>query len=142
MDISTPGREAETTILRELYAAINRNDVPAVLALLDPETEWTEPADYPEGGTTRGIAAVEALLKRARATWAEGGCEPERFMFASDKVIVTVHVRVRLKDQAEWIDGRLADVFTFRNGKILLKRTFDEPHQGLEWAGVATRDAN
>jgi uncharacterized protein len=141
LDKSTAGREAEITALRELYAGINRNDVPAVLALLDPETEWTEPSEYPEGGTTRGIAAVEAILIRARGTWAEGGCEPERFVVAGDNIVVVVHVRVRLKDQAEWLDGHLADVYTLRNGKILQKRTFDEPHQAFEWVGVAASEA-
>ena len=128
--------------LRGIYAAINRNDIPAALALLDPRIEWIEPPEYPEGGTTRGLADVEALHRRARATWAEGSCEPERFIFAGDRVIVFVHVRVRLKDKVEWIEGRLADVYTFRDGKIIQKRTFDEPQQALEWVGVDASGAD
>jgi ketosteroid isomerase-like protein len=110
--------------------------VPAVLSLLDPEVEFIEPDDYPEGGITRGYGDVKALLTRARGTWAEGGCEPERIVPAGDKTIAFVRVRVRLKDHEEWIDGRLADVFTFRSGKITLKRTFDDVQQALDWVGV------
>lgn len=134
----SPAAETEARIdaLRDIYAAINRHDIPAAIAIYDPQIEWIEPSDYPEGGTTHGIADVEALHRRALATWAEGACEPEQFIVAGDKVIVLAHVRVRLKDSADWIDGRLADVYTFRDGKVIQKRTFDEPQEALEWVGV------
>jgi hypothetical protein len=42
----------------------------------------------------------------------------------------------------EWIDGRLGDVYTFRNGKVIQKRTFDDPKEALDWAGVDAPDAD
>ena len=110
MDELTTSRAAETEArieaLRETYAAINRNDIPAALEIFDPQIEWIEPSESPEGGTTHGLADVKALHSRSLATWAEGGCEPERFIVAGDKIIVFVHVRVRLKDNVEWLEGR------------------------------------
>ena len=35
--------------IREAYAAFGRGDVPAVLAVLDPNIEWMEPEGYPWG---------------------------------------------------------------------------------------------
>ena len=67
----------------------------------DPQIEWTEPAEYPGAGTYRGRAAVQAHLSWARGTWAEGRCEPERFVVAGDKIVVFVHVRVRLQHEAD-----------------------------------------
>jgi uncharacterized protein len=55
---------------------------------------------------------------------------------------VFVHVRVRRKDNTEWIDARLADVYTFRNGKAIQMRHFPDRRQALEWAGVKASDAN
>jgi ketosteroid isomerase-like protein len=49
---------------------------------------------------------------------------------------VFVHVRVRLKDSTEWHERRLADVFTFRDGKAIQMRAFADRRQALEWAGV------
>jgi uncharacterized protein len=145
VDELTTSRAAETEArieaLRNTYAAINRNDIPAAVAILDPEIEWIEPSESPEGGTTRGLADVEALHSRSLANWAEGGCEPERFTVAGDKIIALVHVRVRLKDNADWLDGRLADVYTFRNGKVIQKRTFFEPQQAFDWVGVDAPEA-
>ena len=134
--------EARIEALRETYAAINRNDIPAALAFLDPQIEWIEPSESPEGGTTHGLADVEALHMRSLATWAEGSCEPERFIVAGDKIIVFAHVHVRLTDHVEWIDGDLADVYTFRNGKVIQKRTFFEPQQALDWVGVEDPEAS
>ncbi|HEX7880283.1 MAG TPA: nuclear transport factor 2 family protein [Candidatus Eisenbacteria bacterium] len=70
------------------------------------------------------------------ATWAEGACEPERFLVAGDRVLVFVDVRVRLNGKEDWIEGRAVDVFTFRDGKVIHWRTFAEAARALEWAGV------
>src|SRR5919198_1881947 len=105
----TPSLAAETEALREACAALNRNDIPATVKAFDPQIEWTEPAEYPGGGTYHGHAGVKAHLSHSRGSWAEGSCEPERFIVAGDKIIVFVHVRVRLKHSMEWIEARLAD---------------------------------
>ena len=85
---------------------------------------------------------MKAHLSQARGTWAEGSCEPERFLVAGDKIIVFVYVRVRLKHETEWREGRLADVYTFRNGKAIEMRSFADRRQALEWAGVQASDAD
>jgi uncharacterized protein len=136
MDKLTLSRAAETAALKEAYAALNRNDIPAMLQAFDPQIERIEPPEFPAGGTYRGHAAVQVHLSRARETWAEGSCEPEQFIVAGDKIVVFVYVRVRLKQETEWREGSIADVFTFRNGKVIEMRTFADRQQALEWAGV------
>ncbi len=131
-----PSQAAETEALRKAYAAFNRNDIAATVEALDPQIEWTEPAEFPGGGRYHGHEGVKAYLSQSRADWAEGSSEPERFMAAGDKIIVFVHARVRLKDSTEWQENRLADVFTFRNGKAIQMRAFADRQQALEWAGV------
>jgi uncharacterized protein len=137
----TPRLAAETGALREAYAALNRNDIPAMVKAFDPQIEWIEPAEYTGSATCHGLAAVKAHLTKARGTWAEGGCEPERFIVAGDKIVVFIHVRVRLKHNMEWVEGRHAAVYTFRNGKAVEQRIFDDKQQALEWAGVKASDA-
>lgn len=131
-----PSLAAETEAVREFYAALNRGDIPATLKAFDAQIERTEPPGFPASGTYRGIAAVQEHFAKARATWAEGSCEPRRFIAAGDKVIALVEVRVRLKHEKEWREGSVADVFTFRKGKVTQFRTFTEERQALEWAGV------
>jgi ketosteroid isomerase-like protein len=127
---------AKTEVLRQAYAALNRNDVEGFVKDFDTQIERIEPADFPGGGIYHGLEAVKAHVKFHRGNWAEGACEPQRFIVAGDKVIVIVHVRVRLKSETEWREGRVADGFTFRNGKVVMFRTFFEERQALEWAGI------
>ena len=124
----------EIETLKELYAAINRNDIPAVLNLFDPQIVRIEFEGSPSGGTYRGLGEIKAHFDQARGTWAEGSCEPEKFVTAGDKTIVFVHVHVRLKDKTEWIDGRVADAFTFKNSKVIEMRSFFENAEALKWA--------
>ena len=130
----TPSRAVETQALKDAYAALNRNDIPAMFQAFDPQIEVIE--HFPGGGTYHGHAAVFEHFSGARETWSEGSCEPEQFIVAGDKIIVFVNVRVRLKKEVEWREGRLADVFTFHNGKATQMRTFADRQQALDWSGV------
>lgn len=122
--------------LERFFAAINRYDMPAILGEFDPEVVRIEPAGYATAGTHRGLAELEAHLRQGLDTWAEGSCDPERFLEHGDKVVVYLHARVRLKDKTDWIDGRFADGFVLRDGRITEYRTFWERPQALAWAGI------
>jgi ketosteroid isomerase-like protein len=127
---------SDSNVIRAVYAALNRNDISAMVSELDPQIEWIDPPELPSAATHRGHAAVKAHSERARGQWSAGSCEPERFIAAGDKVVVFVHVHVLLKTSTDWIDARIADVFTFRNGAIVQVRTFVDRAKALEWAGV------
>ena len=126
----------ETATLQEVYAAINRNDIPGAIKFFDAQIERIEPEGFPTAGTYRGHAEVSAHLVKGRGTWAEGSCEPERFVVSGNKVLAFLHVRVRLKGKQEWIDARFPDGFVFRNGKVIEMRSFAEEKQALQWAGI------
>ena len=129
-------QDACISALRRAYDAFNRGDIDATVESLHPEIEWTEPAEFPGGGTYHGHAGVKGYLAQSRANWAEGRSEPERFIAAGDKIVVFVHARVRPKDSATWSEIRLADVFTFRQAKAVSMRAFADRAQALHWAGI------
>ncbi len=136
MNEATASSSAETVAVREAYAALNRGDIPGFTAILDPQIERIEFAESPEGRRFQGLAEVTEHCIRSREMWAEGGCYPERFIIVGDRVIVFVHVRVRLKDETDWREGHIGDAFTFRNGKAILFRSFADRQQALAWAGA------
>ncbi len=140
MDRPTASLVAETEAIRQAYAALNRNDVTGFVASFDSEIERVELLDVPQGVTYRGLEVVKAHVAKGRGSWAEGTCEPERFIVAGDRVIVFVRVHVRLKRETEWREGRTVDVFTFRNGKAIEFRTFGDEAQALEWVEVTLSD--
>ncbi len=125
-----------TEVLEHFFAAINRNDMDGMIRDFDPDIVRVEPAGFPTAGTYRGIAEVQEHVRTGRATWAEGTCQPERFLVHGDRVVVYLHVRVRLKNSTDWIDARFADGFVFRDGRIVEYRTFAERAAALAWAGI------
>jgi ketosteroid isomerase-like protein len=131
---------AEIDAVHKAYAALNRGDVLGFVRLFDASVERIE--EFPSGGTYRGLAAVTEHVATARATWAEGSCEPQRFCVAGDRVVVFTDVRVRLKNETQWREGRVADVYTFRNGKVVEFRTFGDERQAVQWAGVQVSDTS
>jgi uncharacterized protein len=101
-----------------------------------------KPEGFPTAGTYRGIREVQEHVRHGRGTWAEGTCEPETFLVNGDKVVVYLHARVRLKGSTEWVGGRFADGFEFRNGKIVQYLSFGKRAEALEWAGIEEQAAN
>ena len=125
-----------TEVLKQFFAAINRNDMQAITKDFDPDIVRIELEGFPTAGTYRGIAEVQEHVRKGRGTWAEGTCEPERFLVNGDRVVVYVHARVCLKGSTEWVGGRFADGFVFRNGKIIRYLSFGEWAEALEWASI------
>jgi ketosteroid isomerase-like protein len=126
----------KTEALKQFFAAINRDDMLAITKDFDPEIVRIEPVGFPTAGTYRGIAKVQEHVRKGRGTWAEGTCEPERFLENGDKVVVYLHAWVRLKGSTEWVGGRFADGFVFRNAKIIQYLSFGERAEALKWAGI------
>jgi uncharacterized protein len=132
---------AEVEALNEFFAAINRNDMQAITKDFDPQIVRIEPEGFPTAGTYRGIAEVQEHVAKGRGTWAEGTCEPEKFLVNGDKVVVYLHARVRLKGSSDWVGGQFADGFVFHNGKIIQYLSFGERAEALRWAGIEDQDA-
>jgi len=131
--------EQAISALRGAYAAFNRNDIAAAVEPLDPQIEWTEPAEFPGGGTYHGHSGVMAYLTQSRAAWAEVSSEPERFIAAGNRIVVFVHARVRPIGSTEWQEVRLADVYTFRNGKAVRMQAFADRQEALRSVGIEER---
>ena len=130
----------EIEALNQFFAAINRNDMQAMIKDFDPQIVRIEPEGFPTAGTYRGIAEVQEHIMKGRGTWAEGTCEPEEFFTHGDKVVVYLHVRVRLKDATDWVGGHFADGFVFCAGKIIQYLSFGERRDALKWAGIEEQE--
>jgi len=134
--MQTPEQEQAISGLRAAYEAFNRGDIAAAVESFDPQIEWTEPAEFPGGGTYHGVAGAKTYLIQSRASAAEVHSEPEKFIPVGDRIVVFVHARVRAHNSDVWQDVRLADVFTFRNGKAVQMRAFADRPEALRWVGM------
>lgn len=123
----------EVETVKKIYAAINRNDISAYLNFFDAKIDRFETF----GGRYHGLEELKVNFSQGRETWAEGSCEPEKFTVVENKVVVFVHVKVRLKNKNEWIDGQVTDVFTFQGTKVVEFYSFADRDEALKWAGMS-----
>lgn len=128
-----PRSEHRIAVLRLANEAFNRGDIDAAVQSLDSQVEWTEPAAFPGCGTFLGPEAVKRYLAQSRAAWAECRSEPEQLIPVGNRVVVFVHARVRPKDSDTWQDVILADVYTFRNGRVVQMHAFADRQEALRW---------
>jgi ketosteroid isomerase-like protein len=125
--------------IRTAYAAFNRGDIDSAVRMLDAHVEWSEPVEFPGGGTCHGIEGAKRYLSQSRAGAAQVISQPERFITAGSRIVVFVHARVLPKGSTIWQDIRLADVYTFRQGKVIAMHAFADREEALRWAGVSAR---
>ena len=130
------GMSDVTAQLRAAYAAFNRGDFDAAVASLGPKIEWSEPVEFPGGGTYHGRDEVKRYLMQSRAGWAEGSSQPERFIATGNRIVVLVYAHFRPKNSNHWQQVRLADVYSVRKGRIMQMRAFADRQQALSWAGA------
>jgi hypothetical protein len=74
VDVS-PDMEHVVTAFPGAYAGSNRGDMTAAVEALDVQIAWTEPAEFPGGGTYHGRDGVKQYLTPSRAAWAEVNSE-------------------------------------------------------------------
>ena len=131
---NSPQTEARVAILRAAYTAFNRGDISAAVQSLDENIDWTEPTEFPGGGSYPGRDGAKQYLTNSRASVAEVISEPEQFIPAGDRIVVFVHARVRPQNSSTWQEVRLADVYLFRDLTPIQMRAFANRQQALDWA--------
>lgn len=123
----------DVELIKAFYSGINRFDVPSVLALMNPNILRFEFNDSPLGGTFRGLTELKHNLVSGRSNWTEGACEPISFYSDGSKIIVEVHIKVRLKNHTDWIDARSTDGFLIQDNQVFEFHSFSTKQMVLEW---------
>ena len=122
---------AKADLVRGAYEAFGRGDIPAIVALVDDQVEWTSPRTLPQGGTFHGPDNVLKFFEGVGAAWATLSVEPEVVdELGSDRVVAIAHVSGTLRG------GRAAEygaahVFEIRDNKIVRFREFVDNDQAI-----------
>jgi ketosteroid isomerase-like protein len=134
MSETKQNRADEIEVVREAYAALNRGDVAGFVRQFD---EGVERIEEFSGFTCAGLPAMVDHVTKGRGTWTEGGCYPQRFVVAGDRIVVFVHIHVLVKGESQWRDGHTVDIFTFRDGKVIEFRSFLDQEKAMAWASIS-----
>jgi ketosteroid isomerase-like protein len=121
--------DSDVRLVLRAYLAYARGDIAAAVADLDPDVEWVEPDEFPDGGARHGPAAVTEYLTNSRARWADLVSEPTAYRHGED-VIVVHHVCGHLHDGTA-AEATVADVYTVRDGRVVRMHAYANPAEVL-----------
>ena len=128
---------ANADLIRRAYQAYARDDLAAMLELIDPDLEWTylDPTlEHPTPQVCHGRQELEQMLRG----WAEHGLRAELEEVAGRGELVLVGVRMPGVDAhlGRGGDDRAYSVFTVRDGRIVALRDCRDRQEALQLAGI------
>lgn len=131
-------------LVKQTYEAFARGDMDTVLAGFDPDIEWVEPDGYfgSIAGTHHGREAVAQALSVYPEYWQEFSIEPQEFLEADGRVVVLGVQRGVAKATGRTYEGRVANVWDVRDGKLTRLRVYTDTalmHEAL--GGTLVRGA-
>lgn len=110
-------------LLRNLYDAFGRGDIPAVLGAMSPEIRWHEAEGnpyMPSGGAWVGPDAVlNNLFVKLGAEWDGFAVHPKSFHDAGDSVIVEGRYSGRYKTTGRSMDTQVCHIWNIKDGKVI-----------------------
>jgi ketosteroid isomerase-like protein len=123
-------------IVRQGYEHYNRTGE-ADYGVLDPEVVYDVSRRTFDPLVYHGHEGVKVFLALIREQWATMRLEPQEFVDAGDKVVVSVRLVGIGKESGVETTANAAHVWTFRDGKIIRQTTFQTMAEALEAAGLS-----
>lgn len=145
LTLSTPesGGLTETArrnreLLAQAYREMLAGDGDALVRLLDPEVFFTEAPSLPYGCEAHGIPEVRQAIAGIHAAWRDLHAEIFEYLAAGDLVIAYMVITGISEATGREYKGPLAELFRFRNGKIIEWRPlYWDTHQVRVVCGLA-----
>lgn len=114
-------------IIAELYEALARRDLPAILSLIHPEIIVSQTGLLPWGGEYHGFEGVQQFFTGLFRS-VESQLAVEEFVDAGDRVIVIGSTRGRVRATGAPFNIRAVHVWTVKDGRgIRFEPNVDTP---------------
>ncbi len=114
-------------VVRRIYDALRRRDLPAALELVAPDLEIYQSSEVPWGGDYRGREGMQAFMHTLVAH-VQSAVALERFIDAGDHVVAIGRTGGTALATGEAFDVPLAHVWTLRDGLAVRVQYFiDNP---------------
>lgn len=121
-------------IVRSMYEAFGRGDIPVIIAALDPEVEWWEAENfiYADGNPYVGPQAVlEGVFIRIANEWEGFSVSPEEILDAGESAIGHGYYSGTYKKNGQSVRAQFAHFFTLRSGKVVKFQQYTDTAQFL-----------
>ena len=124
-------------VVRQVYDAFARGDVPAVLATFDAQIDWREAegSAYADGNPYIGPDAVlQGVFGRLMADFDGFTVTPQEFLATPDGVVTLGRYTGTNKSTGRPLDAQFAHVWRMHNGRI---RQFQQYTDTAQFGAVA-----
>ena len=119
-------------IVRGVYEALSKGDVPTALGLMDQGIEWNEAENflYADGNPYIGPQAVlEGIFMRLGADWSEFAVMPAEWLDAGDRVVVLGIYSGLHKVTGRQVRAQFAHIWSVRGSKVVKFQQYTDTKQ-------------
>ena len=120
------------TVVRGMYAAFAKGEIPIIIAALDRQVEWWEAENfiYADGNPYVGPDAVlTGVFVRLGSEWEGFAVSPKEVLDAGDTIIGHGYYSGTYKRTGKKVRAQFAHLFTFREGKIVKFQQYTDTAQ-------------
>ena len=122
-------------IVRGLYEAFARGDVPTVLGQMDQSIEWNEAENfiYADRNPYVGPQAVlEGVFMRFGSDWEGFTVTPEEWLDAGDRIVVLGTYSGTHKARGKQVRAQFAHIWSVREGRVVRFQQYTDTKQFAE----------
>jgi hypothetical protein len=127
-------------VVRDLYDAFGRGDVPAVLGAMDADIHWSEAEGNPYQMSGEAFVGPDAILQglfmKLGTEWDGFTVHPKDFYDAGDTVIVEGRYTGTYKATGKAADAQYCHMFTIKDGKLHVFQQFVDTAQMQDVMGA------
>ena len=120
-------------IVRRAYESLARRDWDGLWAAAHPDFQLHTQLQ----GSYRGPDEAQRFAEDRFAVFESWEAEPDEFLESGDQVVVFVTQRAQPQGTSAVIEIKTGDLWTLRDGKVLMLETFPQREKALEAAGLS-----
>lgn len=114
-------------VIRGVYEAFARGDVPAVLGALAKDASWTEAEGFPYAGTYVGPDAIlSGVFMKLGTEWEGYSAVPQEFIAQGNTVVSLGQYGGKYKATGKSFSTPFAHVWTMHDGKVQRFRQYTD----------------
>jgi ketosteroid isomerase-like protein len=127
----------DVELARQVYSALNRGEITALLARFDPKIEFGMWEQFSRGTRAfRGHAGVREVFELLNENFDDFQTDPIEFIDLADHVVVPVRVHGRRKGSGDPFGLEVVQVWQIRDGKAVSIDAYSTKTEALEAVGA------
>jgi ketosteroid isomerase-like protein len=131
---------ANVESIKQMYDAYARGEYGLGLSYLDPEIEFSQPAEEPGAGTFHGHQGVIQAFAHWTREWDDYRVDAYELVDAGDQVLARTRHHGRGKTSGVEVEMLIFQLWTLRGGKVVRAKMYYDESEALEAAGFGKSD--